>query len=57
MMKKEKDSIITAPWTVPWGTFGLDGSWTPNPLLSRTASQQMMENIKNGYLPSEIWKN
>jgi len=56
-MKKEKDSIITAPWTVPWGTFGLDGSWTPNPLLSRTASQQMMENIKNGYLPSEIWKN
>lgn len=36
---------------VPWGTFGPNGYWAPNPLLKLTMSpgEQYRQNIEAGY--------
>ena len=34
---------------VPWGIFGFNGYWEPNPFLKMTPRQQYEENIRNGY--------
>ena len=37
---------------IPWGSFGLDGSWQHNPMLKMSADEQRRLNVLNGYLPS-----
>lgn len=36
---------------VPWGTFGPNGYWAPNPLLilRMSAGEQYRQNTENGY--------
>lgn len=34
---------------IPWGTFGPDGAWTPNALLTMPWQEQLRQNIANGY--------
>jgi hypothetical protein len=36
---------------VPWGSFGPNGEWHPNPALKISADEQYRQNVKNGFLP------
>lgn len=38
---------------IPWGIFGSNGKWWPNPLLRMSEDEQRKQNQENGFLPKE----
>jgi len=37
---------------IPFGLFGLNGAWQPNPHLKMPTSEQFMHNLNNGFFKS-----
>lgn len=55
-LKSEKRIVKPKPQaekvTAPWGIFGMNGEWEPNPKIKMSFTSQYRENVKNGYLPA-----
>lgn len=47
------DEHVKFKLTVPWGVFGLNGEWQPNPLLKMPEDEQRRQNVEHGYLKAD----